>query len=660
MSAASDYRFDVYDLAGNRLAGLTPSWTGCDVATGAAASQPKVTDQGNGVYTAPPMDRSGPHIAGVFDFGPSALPQFRYQVYDCPTGQNDDLVFMLQALSWGPLNGLAPGTWGFCKDIVTGLTVAHPTVRGLSVNGLYAVPRIAAAGQHVVGGIDFGPTAIVRLQSYDSANLAAPIATPAAPPTPTTVVMDPLSIPLVQADFLAMFDRILPQSYLAPMKAGGDGYEYFQALGKLGERLSAAVVNLERGAWILSATEAARATVGVSFHRDGPAAIDVDLLGGTLVQDIASGRRFILTQKTTIPAGDVSTGTLQASASAPGYEYNARGPAVAANGDAIEGDISDVLRLVEDPPFGDPSLRVQQDTAGTGGTPGALEQLGSDRGLVRLSGESADQYRVRLRQLPDTISPGAVARAVAAYLAPRLPLAGKVRYFGSAPEHIGYLSGVALPPLHTVVIRVTAGGGPPFELYRDGVLQGVDGTDPAYDLGGIDVLLTGVIFHFPNDAAEGDIYAFTTTQDFSYKIIECFDEQFWGVFDAPPSNGLNPNYNPIALAFDSPFSDGQFWGRLADEADANGEFVVLVKPLPCMADSGCAFDDPATTPMGCHSALGSHGLPAYDVPAGVTWAPPAVYDGADAAQGSMYTALYNLLQSIRAAGVIAEVELAQP
>ena len=533
MTAASDYRFDVYDLAGNRLAGLTPSWTGCDVATGAAASQPKVTDEGNGVYTAPPMDRSGPHIAGIFDFGPSALPQFRYQVYDCPTGQNDDLVFMLQALNWGPLNGLAPGTWGFCKDIVTGLTVAHPTVRGLSVNGLYAVPRIAAAGQHVVGGIDFGPTAIVRLQSYDSANLAAPIATPAAPPTPTTVVMDPLSIPLVQADFLAMFDRILPQSYLAPMKAGGDGYEYFQALGKLGERLSAAVVNLERGAWILSATEAARATVGVSFHRDGPAAIDVDLLGGTLVQDIASGRRFILTQKTTIPAGDVSTGTLQASATAPGYEYNARGPAVAANGDAIEGDISDVLRLVEDPPFGDPSLRVQQDTAGTGGTPGALEQLGSDRGLVRLSGETADQYRVRLRQLPDTISPGAVARAVAAYLAPYIPELMKIRHYGSRGEHEAYLSGGAPSDPHTVVIYILPNGSDNFALYVDGVFWGLDGAGGAYDLGGLDAALAGVIFNFPATWTYGDSYVFVTGSflmgsDLTEQIVECFDEGYWG------------------------------------------------------------------------------------------------------------------------------------
>jgi hypothetical protein len=312
---------------------------------------------------------------------------------------------------------------------------------------------------------------------------------------------------------------------------------------------------------------------------------------------------------------------------------------------------------VENPPFGDPSLRVQQDPAGTGGTPGTLEQLGIDRGLVRLVGETADQYRVRVRSLPDTISRGAIDRAVATYLAPRLPLPGKVRYFGNTPQNIGYLSGVALPPLHTVVI--IAGAGELFKLYRDGVLKGADGIDPSYDLGDIDAFLTGVIFHFPDAVTVGDIYAFTTTQDFSYEIIECFDEQFWGVLDAPPPNGLNPNYNPIALALDSPFSDGQFWGRLADEADANGEFVVLVKALPCMADSSCAFDDPATDPSGCRSALGTHGFLAFDVPAGVTWAPPAVYDGEDLAQGSMYTALYNLLQSIRAAGVIAEVELAQ-
>ena len=655
MTSVGDYSFYAYDLSGNPLPGLSPQFAICvDVATGLAAAQPKITDAGNGVYTVPPSDRDGPHIAGIIDFGVTCGVQFRWQVYNCPTGQNSDYVFEVASSDWSPLAGLAPGTWSFCKDLIGGDAVTPPTVRDLGA-GFYAVPAVAQAGQHVAGIISFGPSALTT-QSYDDQNYTQALPTPVPQPSPTTVVMEPLTQALDEDYFLALFDRILPASYLAPLKAGGDGYEYFKALAAMGARLSQAVVNLERGGWILSGTTDARATIGVSFHRVAPTAYDVQLLVGTLVSDPVNGRRYILTQPTTIAAADLDSDTLQATASAPGYEYNARGPATAADDEAIPGDVANVVRLVESPAFGDPTLTVTQDTDGTGGTPASLEQLGADRGLPKLSNETADQYRVRVRQLPDTISPGAVDRTIAAYLTPNLPVAQKVYGFGTGKA--AYLSGTVLSSTHTVAILITAGAH--FWMHRDGAPSGYGACSTAYDLGGVDALFSGVIFHFPTAPVAGDIYAFYTgTTSYASEVIECFNEQNWGALDAPDSTGVNANYNPIALAYDSPFSGPNFWGRLADDTDANAEFVVLVQPLPAMSDCGGAFDDTATFPQDCQSPVGVHGYLAYDVPDGVTSMPVAAYDAMDYEQGQLYAGLYELLQRIRAAGVAAEIEISQ-
>jgi hypothetical protein len=47
-----------------------------------------------------------------------------------------------------------------------------------------------------------------------------------------------------------------------------------------------------------------------------------------------------------------------------------------------------------------------------------LDALGSDRGLPRHVGEQDPQYRVRLRSLPDTVSPGAIQRLIQTLFAP--------------------------------------------------------------------------------------------------------------------------------------------------------------------------------------------------------------------------------------------------
>lgn len=173
MPSPTDYRLAVYDLAGDPLPGLpSPVWVLCvDVVTGLPTAPPTVTELGGGRYSVERLNVTGPHVAGIMDFGSAANPQFRWQVYDNPTDQNDDLVFALRDPGTSqPLAGLAAGvTWPApgCTDVATGSPVTPPAVRELG-SGLYAAPLIAQLGQGVSGIADFGAGSMPRYVVYDS------------------------------------------------------------------------------------------------------------------------------------------------------------------------------------------------------------------------------------------------------------------------------------------------------------------------------------------------------------------------------------------------------------------------------------------------------------------------------------------------------------
>lgn len=101
-----------------------------------------------------------------------------------------------------------------------------------------------------------------------------------------------------------------------------------------------------------------------------------------------------------------------------GYEWNVPGQVIAADGEVLPGEIDTMDILVEDPPLGDPTITVVQIIDTTGGRDAALDSLGADRGITRLSGENDDAYRARARQLPDTISPDAQQRLIQIVLGP--------------------------------------------------------------------------------------------------------------------------------------------------------------------------------------------------------------------------------------------------
>ena len=223
---------------------------------------------------------------------------------------------------------------------------------------------------------------------------------------------------LFKADFLDMFDRLLPFAYLEPMKQGlGDGYELFQAAAAVGERISLAVGRLDADLGFLTARGGVKATGTVQFFRTVLTAGAGTMLKGTIVSALLNGRDFATVADAVFAGGDLVK-SVAIEAVAPGYGWNLPGPGTTAGGEVYAGSIDTIKLPLEDPPYWDPSIQVRQIGVTTGGRAASLDQLGADRGITRKTGESDAAYLARCRSLPDTISPDAIDRALTNLLLP--------------------------------------------------------------------------------------------------------------------------------------------------------------------------------------------------------------------------------------------------
>lgn len=220
---------------------------------------------------------------------------------------------------------------------------------------------------------------------------------------------------LTQQDFLDLAERLLPQGYVDGLKVNG-GWEFYQGLAKMFERISLAIGRYELSQYILSAPRGARATCDVEFFR--PVAVSapqVTMLKGTIVKCSNSGRFFSLVNDVVLGA-NVFTASGSVVAVAPGFEYNVKGPYTTPAGELIVGEIDAIELPLMDPPFGDPTIGVRQTTDATGGVAAVLEQLALDAGFTPDANESDAQIRARLRQTPSIIDPESIDRAVAYYV----------------------------------------------------------------------------------------------------------------------------------------------------------------------------------------------------------------------------------------------------
>jgi hypothetical protein len=223
-----------------------------------------------------------------------------------------------------------------------------------------------------------------------------------------------MTCPRTKADLLDTINRVMPDSYLEPIRTVGPGYELYEGAAKVGERLSQAVSNWERDGFIMSSGDGARATVEAVFYRESATAGAGSVLPGTLVRASRGGQVFVVTGEAVFGALDLEV-TAPAIANGFGYEWNVMGEFVDPDGVMWPGLIDTIDLPLQNPVFWDPTIQVRNVAPATGGRPATLEVLGAERGLQRHTGESAAGYRVRVRTLPDTITPAAIRRQLTNY-----------------------------------------------------------------------------------------------------------------------------------------------------------------------------------------------------------------------------------------------------
>lgn len=376
-------------------------------------------------------------------------------------------------------------------------------------------------------------------------------------------------VALTQGDLLALFDRILPLAYLDPMKRGsGSGYELYQSYAALFARVSRAIVELSAGSYISTASGGSLSAVTVSLKRSNASAGAVMVKAGTIVSATTSGRDFVLLADVVFLAADLGPKTVSAAAIAQGWDWNVSGQAVSASNETLEGDIDSVKMWIQDPPSGDPSITVENVSDATGGSAPMLDALGRDRGIQRKTGEADDPYRARIARLPDTVTPDAIRRGLAAI----------------------------------------------WDRFGVGLVE----------------------------------------------VIETWQLDYQTCYDGPHDDA--GGYSGTRFVYDDPRAATPFRGRWLDALDQLGGLIVIVPNLAACQDHGLCYDDPADTVAGRTSAStgGVRTASAFDLPD----APdpsvilPGAIDGSDAVKMAVYGATWDYLQSARAAGVSASMELA--
>jgi len=238
---------------------------------------------------------------------------------------------------------------------------------------------------------------------------------------PTLTPRDDLStcVPrfIVKQDFLDLWDRILPFEYIEPMKDPGPGYEVYEAMAEMYQRLSLAVGRVECSLFITLSHGAFKSTGEVEFFRENSLNGAFTIKAGTLVRASSNNREFVLTHDVVFGAADLlKLATVEGKQG--DWQFDLPGISTMATGELLPGEVNEVNLPLLDPPFGEPTIQVRQVTDIDRGQPATLDLHGKDRSIARSSNETDDEYRNRIRSLPDTVSPNAIRRQLEALFRP--------------------------------------------------------------------------------------------------------------------------------------------------------------------------------------------------------------------------------------------------
>jgi len=163
-----------------------------------------------------------------------------------------------------------------------------------------------------------------------------------------------------QQDILRLFDRLLPDYYIEPLKSPGPGYEYLQAVAKMVSRISEASAHMASGSYAGSATGGRRAYATVEISRNNSVFGEVTLLRGTLVST-EDGYYYQTLNDLTFGATEIGAKLVEVEATARGWDWNKPGPITSAGGESVPGSITKLASAVV-PVSGvfDPTFQVRQ------------------------------------------------------------------------------------------------------------------------------------------------------------------------------------------------------------------------------------------------------------------------------------------------------------
>lgn len=217
------------------------------------------------------------------------------------------------------------------------------------------------------------------------------------------------------------------------------------------------------------------------------------------------------------------------------------------------------------------------------------------------------------------------------------------------------------PPLGDVTVRVrqtavACSGGVDAGLDQQGADRGIlrssgEGDEPYR------ARIRALPDNISPTAVERALILLSASHPVAYDFIETWSVEFQSCWDAPPAPIAGSNYNPDLFAFDDPRDSVPFRNRWLDENNHRGAFVVVLSALPAMADRGFAWDAPDASAADLPTTAGTRSIGAWDVPAAFALGPVGVFDGFDLPRRAVYKGVWDTMQSIKAAGIVAAVEL---
>lgn len=222
-----------------------------------------------------------------------------------------------------------------------------------------------------------------------------------------------------QIYFLGVLERAYPLDYfLGLQRTQNSGFELLAAVSRVGERVSLAIARLECGGFVITATGPARATGTLEIWKTDATALTIRL-GSTFSTDF--GQVFATTEDVVFTPSSLGPFAVPIAAVQSGYEYNVPGETLTRAGEIVPGEIRNINALIVTPNILDTTIQIRQVLPTLGGRPASLDGLAADLGLSRKQFEDDDEFRLRIKSAPDTVTPNAIIRAVNALLQKRDP-----------------------------------------------------------------------------------------------------------------------------------------------------------------------------------------------------------------------------------------------